>query len=481
LGFVSHLDLQWTEPDMARFFNRLGSFSQVILFDKAGTGLSDPVTRLQTLDERVEDIQAVMDAAGVQQAALWGESEGGPSALLFAATQPQRTTALVLYGAFPKGSPTESELFELGVSAERQQRANAALEEAVVHWGRGLILPALAPSRDSAIARRAAATFERSSVSPGMARAVLDASRQIDITDVARTVTVPTVVIHRSDELVPVEGARWLATQIPGARFVELPGVDHAYYHDAEAILDESEQFLTGKVAGAAPDRALVTVLFTDIVNSTRQAADLGDTDWRHLLERHHIAVGQVVERTGGRVVKSLGDGVLAAFAGPARAIGCAEQILEEAPQHGVAIRAGVHTGECELVGDDLAGLAVHIGARVTALAGSGEILVSSTVKDLLVGSTMRFSDRGEHELKGVPGRWQVYAVSDQRQPAEVVAPARDHMTLGDRATVRLARLVPGTLRTVARITQPRGSTNRRRATQSSADSRHDTDRAGDA
>jgi class 3 adenylate cyclase len=393
----------------------------------------------------------------VEQAALWGESEGGPSALLFAATQPQRTAALVLYGAFPKGHPSKAELAELGISPERQQRAHDALEEAVVHWGRGLILPALAPSRDSAIARRGAATFERSSVSPGMARAVLDASREIDITEAARTVSVPTVVIHRSGELVPVEGARWLAKQIPGARFVELPGVDHAYYHDAEAILDETERFLTGKVAGTAPDRALVTMLFTDIVDSTRQAAELGDIDWRRLLERHHSAVGQLVEQAGGRVVKSLGDGVLAAFPGPARAIGCAEQIIAEAPEQEVAIRAGVHTGECELVGDDLAGLAVHIGARVAALAGSGEILVSSTVKDLLVGSSMRFTSRGEQELKGVPGRWQVYAVDDQREPAEAVAPARDHMTFADRATVRLARLAPGALRTVARMTQRRG------------------------
>src|SRR3954451_22796901 len=397
-----------------------------------------------------------MDAAGVERAALFGESEGGPSATLFAATYPERTAALILYGSVVKGMPTPEELAELGVDAGRAESIFAQLSAAVEQWGSGLTVPALAPSRDSAIARRGAGVFERSSVSPRMAKALLDSLQHIDVTHVAPNVSVPTLVVHRRDELLPVESARWLASEIPGARLVELEGVDHAYFEDGDQILDEVERFLTGGLAAPALDRALVTVLFTDIFDSTRRASELGDTAWRALLERHDDLLRRTVEEAGGRVVKSLGDGALATFPGPARAIGCAEALIAAAGDHDLEIRAGVHTGECELIGDDLGGIAVHIGARISALAGPGEVLVSSAVKDLVVGSPLRFSDRGERELKGVPGTWRVFAVGEEQAPAEPLGAPADHMTFGDRATVRMARRAPGALRAVARLTQRR-------------------------
>src|SRR3954451_1579185 len=392
-----------------------------------------------------------MDAAGVERAALFGESEGGPSATLFAATYPERTAALILYGSVVKGMPTPEELAELGVDAGRAESIFAQLSAAVEQWGSGLTVPALAPSRDSAIARRGAGIFERSAVSPRMAQALLDSLQHIDITHVAPNVSVPTLVVHRRHELLPVESARWLASEIPGAKLVELEGVDHAYFEDGDQILDEVERFLTGGLAAPALDRALVTVLFTDIFDSTRRASELGDTAWRALLERHDDLLRRTVEEAGGRVVKSLGDGALATFPGPARAIGCAEALIAAAGDHDLQIRAGVHTGECELIGDDLGGIAVHIGARISALAGPGEVLVSSAVKDLVVGSPLRFSDRGEHELKGVPGRWRIYALGEEAD-LEPVGAARDHMTLGDRMTVRMARHAPGALRAMARF-----------------------------
>jgi class 3 adenylate cyclase len=455
-GWISHLDLQWTEPDMAKFFNRLGTIGRVIAYDKAGTGLSDPIPQVATLEERVEDIRTVMDAVGVERASLFGESEGGPTATLFAASYPERTTALILYGSVAKGNPTVEELVELGVDPGRAAATFTQLSVAVDQWGSGLTIPALAPSRDNAITRRTAGIFERSSVSPRMAQALLDSLQYIDVTQVAPNVSVPTLVVHRRDELLPVESARWLASVIPGAKLVELDGVDHAYFHDGDQILDEVERFLTGGLARPEADRALATVMFSDIVDSTRRAAELGDTGWRTLLERHDELLRRGVESAGGRVVKSLGDGALATFPGPARAIGCAQALIAEAGEHGLELRTGVHTGECEVMGDDLGGIAVHIGARISALAGAGEVLVSSAVKDLVVGSPLRFSDRGEHELKGVPGRWHLFAVGEERPPASPMDGPRDHMTLADRATVRMARRAPGAIRAMARLTQRR-------------------------
>jgi pimeloyl-ACP methyl ester carboxylesterase len=309
-GFISHLDLQWTRPDMTRFFTRIASFSRLVLYDKAGTGLSDPIPHLATLEERAEDIRTVMDAAGVVRAALFGESEGGPSAMLFAATHPERTSALITYGSFAKTRLTEEERVHAGIPPGAWERQAQGLIEAVERWGQGLSLSVFAPSADSAIARRAAGTFERASVSPGMARGLLEALADMDVTEVARTIRVPTLILHRRDEGIPVGMSRLLAEVMPDAEYVELEGVDHAYFVDGDQIVDEVERFLTGGVVTARPDRVLTTVLFSD----TRRAAELGGADWRELLERHDALVRERVEAAGGRVIKSLGDGALSPF-----------------------------------------------------------------------------------------------------------------------------------------------------------------------
>jgi class 3 adenylate cyclase len=453
-GFISHLDLQWSNPDVTRFFTRLASFSRLVLYDKAGTGLSDPIPHLPTLEERAEDIRTVMAAAGVERAALFGESEGGPSAMLFAATYPEQTAALILYGTLAKTQLSEEERERVGMPPGAWERAAQRVDEAIDNWGKGLSISVFAPSTDSAIARRGMGTFERASVSPGMARALMAALGDLDVTEVARTISSPTLILHRRDEMVPIGMSRLIAEVMPGARFVELEGTDHAYFVDGDQIVDQIERFLTGGVRAAQPDRMLTTVLFSDIVDSTRRAAELGDAAWRTVLAEHDALVRELVEAAGGRVVKSLGDGALATLPGPARAINCARQLSGDAASLGLRIRAGVHTGECEIIGDDVGGMAVHIGARVCALAGPGEVLVSGAVKDLVVGSSLCFADRGEHELKGVPGRWRLYALTDAAEaPAPLGAPA-DQMTAADRMTVRLARRAPGALRTLARLTQ---------------------------
>jgi class 3 adenylate cyclase len=452
-GFISHLDLQWSNPASARFFQRLASFSRLLLYDKAGTGLSDPVTHAPTPEERMEDIRTVMDAAEMEDAALFGESEGGPSAILFAATYPERVNALVVYGSFAKGEPSEKEMQTYyGVSAEEMTRREEEMEALLADWGKGRTVDFLAPSMaDSRTFRAGMATFERASVSPSMARELLESYRQIDLSEVLPVISVPTLVLHRKDEIVPIGAGRFIADRIPGARFVELEGTDHAYFtQDSDAILDETERFLTGGTRKAEPDRVLATVMFTDIVDSTARAAALGDRAWRELLERHDALVQEQVDEAGGRVVKSTGDGALAVFPGPARAIRCAEHLLGESEDLGLQLRAGLHTGECEAMGDDIGGLAVHIGARVAGKAGAGEVLVSSTVRDLVIGSGLDFVDRGEHELKGVPGSWRLNALKG-REALPTVEPAGEQMTLADRATVRLARRAPGLLRAVGR------------------------------
>jgi class 3 adenylate cyclase len=455
-GFVSHLDLQWTNPGVTQFFRRLASFSRLLLYDKAGTGVSDAITHVPTLEERVDEIRAVMDAAGMDSAALFGESEGGPAALLFGATYPERTSALVIYGSLVKGEFTDSELAALHRTREFAENKWAAFQEALDNWGQGRVLDLLAPSiADNRAARLAFATFERAAVSPRMARGIVESYRQIDVTPILSSVAAPTLVLHRQGDFVDIEGGRYIANNVEGARFVELEGTDHAYFtQDSDAILDQTERFLTGKTGAARPDRVLATVLFTDMVESTARAAALGDDRWRQLLERHDALLRARVESAGGRVVKSMGDGALAKFDGPARAIRCAQGVLEEAADElDLQLRAGVHTGECEAIGDDLGGLAIHIGARVAAQAAPGEVLVSSTVKELVVGSGLNFADRGEHELKGVPDSWRIYAVAPAATEAEPLDGADGHMTAADRATVRLARRAPGLLRTVGRLT----------------------------
>ena len=454
-GFVSHLDLQWTNPGITHFFRRLSSFSRLALYDKAGTGVSDPIPHVPTLEERVDEIRTVMDAAGMERAALFGESEGGPAAALFAANYPQRTAALILYGSLVKGTPTDAELAELGASAAELEAKWSQMQAVLDNWGQGGTLDLLAPSiADNRAARLGFATFERAAVSPRMAQGLLSSYREIDVTGILDAISAPTLVLHRRDDWIDVRGGRYIAANIEGSRFVELEGTDHAYFtQDSDAILDEVERFLTGGRTAAEPDRVLATVLFTDIVDSTTRAAELGDARWRDLLERHDALIEERVNAAGGRVIKSLGDGALATIPGPARAIRCANDVLRESETLGLRLRAGVHTGECEAIGDDLGGLAVHIGARVAARAAPGEVLVSRTVKDLVAGSDLRFEDRGEYELKGVPGSWDLYALAPADVRSEPIDAAEDHMTATDRATVRIARRAPGVLRTIGRLT----------------------------
>ncbi len=411
-GWVSHVELAWEEPTLARFLRRFASFSRLITFDKRGTGLSDrvPNDQLPTLEERMDDLRAVMDAVGSERAALLGISEGGNLCALFAATYPERTTALVMYGTFAKRiwSPD----YPWAPTPEKREQEYALVES---EWGGLMDLAHYVPSKidDEEFARRLA-TYMRRAASPGAAVALLRMNTQIDIRAILPTISVPTLVIHRTGDLdVNVEEGRWLAEQIAGARFVELSGDDHLpWVGDQDAILDEIQEFLTGVRPILESDRVLSTLLFTDIVSSTELADRLGDRAWIELLERHHAMVRRELARFRGREVDTAGDGFFATFDGPARAIRCALNVVEAGHQLGIKIRAGLHTGEIEVTGPKIGGIALHIGSRVAAIAKPGEVLVSSTVKDLVAGSRIRFVDRGNNVLKGVPGEWHLFAAT---------------------------------------------------------------------
>ena len=411
-GWVSHVELAWEEPTLARFLGRLASFSRLILFDKRGTGLSDRVSddKLPTLEERMDDLRAVMDAVGSERAAIFGVSEGGTLAALFAATYPERTTALVMFGTFARRiwSPD----YPWAPTLEQRQQEYEYVESG---WGKLMDLERYVPSKigDEAFATRLA-TYLRRAASPGAAVALLRMNTQIDIRAVLPTIHVPTLVLHRTgDRDANVDEGHWLAAQIPGARFVELAGDDHfPWVGDQDAILDEVQEFLTGVRPAPEADRLLATVLFTDIVGSTEWAARLGDRAWKEMVDQHHGLVRQELHRFRGREVDTAGDGFLATFDGPARAIRCACRIRDGVRRLGIEIRAGLHTGEIEVTGEKIMGIAVHIGARVAAAAQPGEVLVSGTVKDLVAGSGIRFADRGAHVLKGVPGEWHLFAVT---------------------------------------------------------------------
>ena len=412
-GFVSNVEAVWNAPARARFLQRLASFSRLILFDKRGTGMSDRTSQIFTLEQRMEDVHAVLDAAGSRRAALWGFSEGGPMSLLFAATYPQRTHAVVLYGSYAKRSVAPD--YPFGWEPARWDAFLANLERS---WGtpEGVDLKLWAPSiaGDRQLAAGAAAYF-RASASPGAALAVMKMNREIDVRDVLPSVRVPTLILHRTGERVSEIGhARYMASRIPGAKLVELGGEDHLpWVGDAESVLQETELFLTGARHSAEHERVLATVQFIDIVESTERAAVLGDRRWRELLEGFQSLVRGQLAQFRGREIDTAGDGFLAAFDGPARAIRCAAEIRVHARALAVEIRAGVHTGECEVIGDKLGGIAVHIGARVAGKAAPGEICVSQTVKDLVAGSGIAFAERGAHALKGVPGEWRLYAFAD--------------------------------------------------------------------
>jgi class 3 adenylate cyclase len=408
--WFSHIDVQWDQPAFARFLRRLASFSRLILFDKRGTGESDPVSlpALPTLEAWMDDIVAVMQAAGSDQSALLGDSSGGMLAALFAATYPDRTTALVLSDTLARGARAP-DYPSSGVD-------RLTPEEMEATWGRGPD-PALQATAPSVAAdpgfRTWWARYQRLSVSPAMAAAIWGMFRSADVREVLPAIRVPTLVLHRRDNRwLPVEHGRFIAEHIAGAKYVELDGVDQwPYLGDSDSLLDEVEEYLTGVRGGPATDRVLATVLFTDIVGSTDRAADLGDRKWRDLLDSHDQTTRRQLERFRGREIKTTGDGFAAIFDGPGRAIQCACAIRDAVRALGIDLRAGLHTGEIELRGDDVAGMAVHIGARVSASAGPGDVLVSSAIPPLVVGSGIAFQDRGEYELRGVPGTWRLYAV----------------------------------------------------------------------
>jgi pimeloyl-ACP methyl ester carboxylesterase len=406
-GWVSHVELAWEEPTLAKFLRRLASFSRLIMFDKRGTGLSDrvPNEQLPTLEQRIDDLRAVMDAVGSRRAAIFGFSEGGNLSALFAATYPQRTSALITFGTFAKRiwSPD----YPWAPKAKEREQEYILLER---QWGELMDLEDYVPSKagDEAFLRRLATYFRRSA-SPGAGVALLRMNTQIDIRHVLPSIHIPTLVIHRTgDRDANVEEGRWIAGQIPNARFVELPGEDHLpWVGDSDAVLDEIEEFLTGVRPSPESNRVLATVLFTDIVDSTKHAAGLGDRAWHDLLESHHAIVRKELLRFRGHEVKTIGDAFVATFDGPARAVRCACGVRDAVAELGIQIRAGLHTGEIELTGGDIRGIAVHITARVIAAAQPGQVLVSSTVKDLSAGSGINFVDRGKQVLKGVPDEWR--------------------------------------------------------------------------
>jgi class 3 adenylate cyclase len=410
-GYLAHLDLVWEHPPAARFLEGLGSFARVINFDRRGSGLSDPVAEPPTLEERMDDVRAVMDAAGSQRAALMGISEGVSMCILFAATYPERTRALVACG----GMARSTEAPDYPWASPAAALVEASQELVGPHWGEGASIEFAAPSQaGNAEARAHFARLERGTASPGMLAGLVRMFLDLDVRDVVPEVHVPALVLHRRhDTLVNIGNGRWLAEHLPDARLVELEGSDHnLWYGDVETTLGEVQEFLTGARDAPEPERTLATVLFTDLVDSTRLASELGDARWRELLERHQAAVRAALERFGGREVKSTGDGFLAVFDGPARGIRCAEAIVAAPGDDALRVRAGVHTGECEVMGEDIGGIAVHIAARVSALAAASEVLVSRTVKDLVAGSGIAFEDRGEHALKGIPDEWRLYAAA---------------------------------------------------------------------
>jgi DNA-binding SARP family transcriptional activator/class 3 adenylate cyclase/predicted alpha/beta hydrolase len=409
-GFVSHLEFAWEGVEYAHYLRRLAGFARVITFDKRGTGMSDPVPvhALPSLEQRMDDFRAVLDAVGSERAAVFGESDGGQMASLFAATYPERTRALVTYGAYARLRSAPD--FPLGQSDDFLEAFAIGMEAT---WGEvpeGSVW-AVNATRDPRF-REWLARWVRNCSSPGAAATLLRMSYDIDVREVLPAIRVPTLVLHRVDDpLIPVEQGRYFAAHIPGAKYVELPGEDRLIFAgDVDRLADEIEEFLTGHRPQASPDRVLATVLYTDIVDSTRRASELGDQRWRELLDRHDELVRREFERFRGEEMTATGDGFLAAFDGPARAVHCALAGANVARNLGLELRVGVHTGECEQRGDNLSGIAVHTAARIAAFAQPGEVLVSRTVTDLVAGSGLEFTDHGEHELKGVPGQWRLFA-----------------------------------------------------------------------
>ena len=409
-GWVSNIDIFWEEPRVARFLRRIASYSRLILFDKRGTGMSDRVTDTPTLEERIEDVQAVMDAVGSKRATLIGYSEGGPMCALFAATHPKMVRGLVMIGSYPRR--TRSEDFPFGPD---EAEAQVFIDGISANWGRPYGIEARAPSLADEPAFRAWwARFLRMSASPAAAVAMTRANAEIDVRHVLPSVRAPTLLIHaRHDRVMPIEFSRYMAGMIPGAKLLEYDGVDHLPWADgAETILSAIEEFATGARHEPADDRMLCTIMFTDIVGSTQRLVERGDRDWMSLIESHNSAVRRELASFTGREMNNTGDGFVAIFDGPARAIQCARAIRESTRGLGMDLRFGLHTGECRIRDGYLSGVAVHIASRVSAHAPSGHIVVSRTVKDLVAGSGLVFESIGSHRFKGVPEKWQLYQVA---------------------------------------------------------------------
>lgn len=405
-GLVSHLEYAWENPTNARFLHRLASFSRLILFDKRGTGLSDRITNIPTLEQRMDDVRAVMDAVGSERAALFGVSEGGSMSVLFAATYPQRVSALVLYGTIAKG-------WNISDGTGTHKEDDARYANIRKEWGGPVEIEGWAPSltHDEPF-RQWWAKFLRLSAGPSTYINLIKMYSEIDVSPILPTLQVPTLILSRANDSGFIEQARYLARHIPDAKYVELSGEDHLWWvGNTDSLIDEIQEFLTGERQTIEPDRVLATVLFTDIVDSTRHLADLGDRRWRDLLDAHDSIVHREVKQFRGKVIENTGDGFLATFDGPARAIRCAHTIRDGMQRLGIEIRAGLHTGEIELRENNIGGIAVHIAARVSAKAGAGEVWVSRTVKDLVAGSGLQFSEQGVFSLKGVPDEWSLYSV----------------------------------------------------------------------
>jgi class 3 adenylate cyclase/dienelactone hydrolase len=442
-GFVSHLDLQWTMPSYARFFEMLASLGRVIVFDKRGTGLSDPAVDAVRFDQRAEDIRIVMDAAGSDRAVLMGVSEGGPLSILVAAQNPERVQALILYGTFSKGALIGGSMID-------------AFEDAIEHWGSGRTAAIFSSSGDSAVRKRLASVFERASASPGMARALVDSVRSADVTTALPLLDVPVLVINRKDDpFAPVAWARELAGKIPTAKLVVTEGSDHLpWFGEPDAIVQAIAEFLGHRPVDPLVSRKLMTVMFTDIVESTGMAVNLGDSKWTALIDRHNEVIRELVEEYSGEEVKTTGDGFLVVFDSSARAVECGIVACREINDLDLSIRAGAHTGELEVLPDDVLGLSVNVAARITSLAGADEVLVSTPVRDMCAGAGLGFEDRGKYELKGVPGRWHLYSaweeelLIDLRQPKELRA--------GDHVSLFLSRRAPAALRAMAGLASRR-------------------------
>lgn len=413
--WFSHIDGRWQEPNMARFQNRLASFSRLIVFDKRGSGASDPFPpgRQPTWEDWLDDVTAVLDAVGSERAALMAYGDSGPQAILFAATFPERTSALILGNTTARAVRAPG--YPFGATPEERE---AIVQAAIVSWGKDAYMQIIVPSKaDDPEFLEFLARYERMIASPRRAEEQMRLSMQMDVRDVLSSIRVPTLVVHRRDIATPmfsVEHGRYLAANIAGARLVEIEGSDlMPQFENPDATLDEIQEFLTGVRPQPTPDRVLATVMFTDIVGSTERAVKMGDRSWTALLDEHDATVRRVVETFQGRVVKQTGDGFMATFDGPNRAIRCADSLQRVLAGKGIAIRSGIHTGEAELRTNDLGGIAVHMAARVMAQADAAEVMVTSTVRDLVAGSDIKFEDRGRHNLKGIPGKWQLLAVSN--------------------------------------------------------------------